>query len=154
MWARELVRVIERLKEDPEYYKARRDFHEACEKMAEAKLLPSDAYAFYEAGLNLLLDRRGRDHSLYSETLSSQHRLLENIRAAWLHGDTETRRVERSEVVSQLNELASYAPGLSLNEVCTQATSSRDLTPLTTWSTNLYVEFQRLEVKCLHILMS
>jgi Mn-dependent DtxR family transcriptional regulator len=92
--------------------------------MAEPKPLSSDIYSPYEAGLRLMLDRLGRGHPRYSETLVYQQRLTENISQARLYGDTDTRKSERAEVIDRLNELSLAVLGLSFNELCDQVSPS------------------------------
>jgi hypothetical protein len=65
-----------------------------------------------------LLNRIGRDHPRYLEALGYQQRLVENIRQTKRHGDTDTRRAERSEVIERLNELALSALHMRFGELC------------------------------------
>lgn len=83
----------------------------------EETALP-DLYAAYEAGLDHLLARLGNEHPRYSEALTFQSRLLENIGQSRRHGDTETRRAERSQIVTALNELALTTLGQSFIDLC------------------------------------
>jgi hypothetical protein len=78
----------------------------------------SDAYSSYEVGLRQLLRRLGQDHSLHVEALVYQQRLLENIAQSRLHGDTDTRKAERSAIIGRLNDLALSALGVSFSELC------------------------------------
>lgn len=71
----------------------------------------------YEVALRRLLEGLGKDHYLYAEALTLQARLLENIRQERLFGASETTRVERSRLVSALNQLALNALGTSLNDL-------------------------------------
>jgi hypothetical protein len=80
----------------------------------------------YEVALQHLLEGLGKDHHLYAEALILQSRLLENIRQERLYGATETTRVERSRLVSALNQLALNALGTSINDL---AMGSRTATP-------------------------
>lgn len=82
----------------------------------------NDAYSLYEAGTRELLNRMGRDHSLYSEGLVYQQRLTENIAQSRQYGDTPTRKADRAEIVRQLNELSRRELGVSLSELCDQIT--------------------------------
>jgi len=77
-----------------------------------------DVFTPYETGLTHLLRRLGKDHPRYTEALTLQSRLLENIVQARRYGDTETRRAERAQIVEQLNTLALDALGKSFNELC------------------------------------
>ena len=52
-----------------------------------------------------------------AENSQLQQRLMENINQTRLYGDTETRRAERAEVVSHLNNLASESIGQSFNDL-------------------------------------
>jgi hypothetical protein len=92
--------------------------------MAEPKPLSSDVYSPYESGLRLMLDKLGRDHSRYSETLVYQQRLTDNISQARRYGDTDTRKSERAEVIDRLNELSLAVLGMAFNELCDQASPS------------------------------
>jgi len=75
--------------------------------------MTEDVYTPYEAGLRALLARLGSGHARYTEALTYQQRLTENVAAARRYGDTETRRAERSEIVDRLNALAMEALGVS-----------------------------------------
>ncbi len=77
-----------------------------------------DVYSSYETGLSQLLNRIGQQHPRYSDALVYQHRLKENIAQSRRHGDTETRRAERSEIIERLNELAVSVLGTTFDELC------------------------------------
>jgi len=83
-----------------------------------------DVYTSYETGLRWLLQYLGPGHSRYSEALVYEQRLSENIARSRLHGDTETRRAERSEIISRLDELALLAVGKSFSELRDPTTPS------------------------------
>jgi len=83
-----------------------------------------DVYTLYETGLCRLLQYLGPGHSRNSEALVYEQRLSENIARSRLHGDTETRRAERSEIISRLNELALLAVGKSFSELRDSTTPS------------------------------
>lgn len=76
-----------------------------------------DPLTALEHGLTRLLERIGSEHPRYTEALTLQSRLLENISAARTYGDTETRRAERAQIVDALNQLALKAVGVSFNEI-------------------------------------
>jgi tetratricopeptide (TPR) repeat protein len=78
----------------------------------------SDPLTALERGLTRLLERMGSDHPRYTEALTLQSRLLENISATRIYGDTETRRAERAQTVEALNQLALEVTGVSFNELC------------------------------------
>jgi len=80
-----------------------------------------EVYASYAAGLRRLRQHLGPGHPRYSDALAYEQRLSENIARSRLHGDTETRRAERSEIIGHLNELASSAVGTPFNELCSIA---------------------------------
>jgi tetratricopeptide (TPR) repeat protein len=82
----------------------------------------ADLYSTYEAGLRRLVDRLGKDHPHYDEALIYQQRLAENLAETRQHGDTDTRRADRSEIVEQINRLALSEIGISFGELCSQAT--------------------------------
>jgi len=76
-----------------------------------------DVYSSYETELDQLLNRLGQNHPFYLETLTYKTRLRENINQTQLHGDTETRRSERSQIMAQLNKLALSALGIPFSEL-------------------------------------
>jgi len=78
----------------------------------------SDAFAAYETGLSLLLERLGHDHPRHAEALILQAHLLENIAQVRRYGDTETRRAKRAQIVDALNTLALGEVGATFNELC------------------------------------
>lgn len=77
-----------------------------------------DSFTHYEIGLVNLVEQIGQDHPRYVEGLGYQTRLRENINWARHHGDTETRRSERSEIIAQLNDLALTVLGESFTDLC------------------------------------
>ncbi len=86
--------------------------------MTEQKAVPTDAFSAYEAGLRQLLEKLGRNHPRYSEALTYQHRLGENLSQARRYGDIGTRGAARAEIIDRLNELALAELGVSFNELC------------------------------------
>ena len=78
----------------------------------------TDVFSSYEQGLKTLLERLGQDHPRYTEALTFQSRLLENMAQARRYGDTETRRAERAQIVDGLNRLALETGGPDFNELC------------------------------------
>lgn len=78
----------------------------------------TDAFTSYETGLTELLERLGKDHPRYTEVLTLQSRLLENVSQARQYSDTETRRAERAQTVDALNRLALETVEVSFNELC------------------------------------
>jgi len=72
----------------------------------------------YLEGLRKLLGQLGQAHPRYVEGLTLEQRLHENIAQTRRHGDTETRRAERSQIVEALNRLALEEAGTSFNELC------------------------------------
>lgn len=77
-----------------------------------------DIYTPYEIGACRLLKHMGRTHTRYSDGLVFQQRLKENINAARRHGDNETRRTERAEIIDRLNGLTLAVLEMSFNELC------------------------------------
>jgi len=77
-----------------------------------------DDYLPYEMGLHQLLSRIKQNHSRYSEALVYQQRLIENISRSRRYGDTATSRVERSEIIDRLNDLALSTIGIAFSELC------------------------------------
>lgn len=80
--------------------------------------LLADPFFSYQQGLKRLLERIGRQHPLYSEALVYQQRLNESIAYSKRFGDTETRRAERAEILTYLNELALTVLNQSFNQLC------------------------------------
>jgi tetratricopeptide (TPR) repeat protein len=90
------------------------------EKPARVQEPPS-----YEAGLRCLLNQLGKGHPRYLEALTYQQRLTENTAEALQHGETDTLKAERSQIIEQLNVLALSALGIPFNELCSQAESPK-----------------------------
>lgn len=67
----------------------------------------TDVFSAYESGLEELLRRLTGGHHRYTEALTLQSRLLENISQTRHYGDTETRRSDRAQIIEALNRLAS-----------------------------------------------
>ena len=78
----------------------------------------NDIFTPYEQGPTRLLARLGRDHPRYTEALTLEHRLRENIAQARRYGDTETRRADRAQIIGALNGLAQETLGTSFNALC------------------------------------
>ncbi len=87
----------------------------------------SSVFREYESGLGRLLESLGRNHPRYTEALTLQARLLENLGSVRLYGDTETRRAERAQILDSLNRLALEEVGESFLELAKrdEATSER-----------------------------
>jgi formylglycine-generating enzyme required for sulfatase activity len=77
----------------------------------------SDVFTRYELALEQLLARLGPQHPRAVEARTLQARLLENITAARRHGDTESRRAERSEIREALDLLAVASLDVPFNEL-------------------------------------
>jgi len=77
----------------------------------------SDVFTRYELALQQLLARLGKQHPRAAEARTLQARLLENIAAARRHGDTESRRAERSEIREALDLLAVASLDVTFNEL-------------------------------------
>ena len=78
----------------------------------------SDPFDAYETGLARLLTRLDEGHPRYTEALTLQSRLQENIVQSRRYGDTESRRAERAQIVNALNRLALRVLGVSFNDLC------------------------------------
>ena len=76
-----------------------------------------DAFTPYETGLTRLLERLDSDHPRYTEALTLQSRLLENIAQTRRYGDTDALKHARAQIVDSLNRLALETVGVSFNEV-------------------------------------
>ena len=83
----------------------------------------ADEFTPYEVGMKKLLEQLGKDHTAYDDALTFQQRLTENIDAARTHGDTETLRHERSQIMNSLNRLAQMHLNVSFNDLCESVTS-------------------------------
>ncbi len=77
----------------------------------------TEVYTHYEHGLQTLLERLGKEHYRYTEALTLQARLLENIALTQQYGDTETRRAERAQILDGLNALSIAVLQVSFNDV-------------------------------------
>jgi formylglycine-generating enzyme required for sulfatase activity len=78
----------------------------------------SDAFTLYETGLAYFLERLGQDHPRYTEALTLEAQLRENVGVARLDGDTEIRRADRSRILRELNRLALETVRISFNTLC------------------------------------
>lgn len=78
----------------------------------------TDTFAGYRAGLVALLARLGTAHPRFTEALTYEQRLRENLAASEREGDTETRRAERAAVIARLNVLVQETLGGSFNALC------------------------------------
>jgi hypothetical protein len=76
-----------------------------------------DTFTSYKTGLTEMLERLGKTHPRYTEAMTLQSRLQENINQTQLYGDTETRRAERARIVDALNHLALSTVEMSLSEL-------------------------------------
>lgn len=83
--------------------------------------LEADAFTMYEEGLERLLERMSVTDAGYGDVLVYEQRLLENVRMARLHGDTDLRQSNRSEIIGQLNRVTLDALGVSFNALCAGA---------------------------------
>lgn len=72
----------------------------------------------YESGLDILRERLGSDQPYYRDFLIDEQRLRENISSIRRFGDTERRRIERADIIVELNELALATLNVSFNDLC------------------------------------
>jgi hypothetical protein len=63
-----------------------------------------------------LLERLGYNHPRYADAAILQARMLENIAQTRLHGDSEGRRADRTQILDALNRLALEIIGVSFVE--------------------------------------
>ena len=77
-----------------------------------------DAFTPYETGLAHFLERLEQDHPRYTEALTLEAQLRENVGQARLDGDTETRRADRARILRELNRLALQTVRISFNTLC------------------------------------
>jgi len=78
----------------------------------------SDGFTPYETGVAQFLERLGQDHPRYTEALTLEAQLGENVGQARLDGDTETRRADRARILRELNRLALETVRISFNDLC------------------------------------
>lgn len=76
------------------------------------------SFEAYQSGLRELLRRVDRGRDDYTDALTLQTRLTDNLSDAQRYGDTETRRAERAQILDALNGLALRALGVSFSELC------------------------------------
>ena len=116
----ELIRMIRQVR--PDMMKAavggETDTSQANKPTYQAARQHRDSSSHYEIGLTNLLDQMGQDHSRYVEALGYQTRLQENTNWTRRHGNTETRRAERAEIIGQLNQLTLAVLSKSFNTLC------------------------------------
>src|SRR3989304_479762 len=84
----------------------------------------SDIFNTYENGLDQLLKKTGNNHPRYSELLTLQARLLENIKLTRLYGDSEARRADRAQILSIINQIAIETAGVSFNQIIEEYTKT------------------------------
>lgn len=77
----------------------------------------TDLFSGYERGVEILLERLGKEHHRYAEGLVLQLSLMENIVQTRRYGDTETQRAERARIVDALNRIAMECLNISFNEI-------------------------------------
>lgn len=77
----------------------------------------TDEYSHYELAMDKLLNEMGHSHPKFSNILTYEQRLKENIRKSRCHGDNETRRTERSEIISHLNDDTGNILGKTFNKL-------------------------------------
>ena len=75
-------------------------------------------YSSYRHGLNLFLERLGKDHEQYGTLLTYQQRLLENLSDVEHYGDTETYAHDRARIIASLNQLALSSVDSSFIQLC------------------------------------
>ena len=92
----------------------------------------NDEFTRYENGVAALLARLGEAHPHYLEAVNYRTRLIhENITATRLYGNTETRRAERHEILTQINRLTLDVWGLPFDDLCsTPATATAPPQPI------------------------
>jgi len=84
-----------------------------------------DMLLLYKKGLErLLIQLDEEEHSAFSAVETYQARLLENLFSTDLHGDTETLRATRSQIIKSLNEVTHKFFKMSFVKYCMSNTSS------------------------------
>lgn len=99
----------------------------------------SDWYSRYEQAVEELLVRIDKNHPLYSDLLTFQSRLKENIYQARRHGDTENLRATRSQILEQLDITSEKTIGCSFQELSQMVASEKQSPYPNFW--------QRFEIK-------
>ena len=79
-----------------------------------------DVYSRYEKGLQEFMAQLDKADPRYSEALSFQQRLQENIDRARRYGSTDELEADRNEIIALLNDLCQDTLGHSFNELCQQ----------------------------------
>lgn len=87
------------------------------------------SFDVYEDGVRRLLDKLGKGHRRYTEALTLQSRLQENLDGAREYGDDENRRAGRAQVIGDLNRLALETVEVSFNEICANQRKSAAVEP-------------------------
>jgi WD40 repeat protein len=82
-----------------------------------------DNFDNLEDGVRRLLERLGKEHRRYMETLTLQSRLEENLNDIRVYGDDENRRTDRARIMEQLNRLALETTETSFNALCNKRKS-------------------------------
>lgn len=86
----------------------------------EANLSQStaDSLSSYTQGVERLLAQLDRGQPQYSEVLSYQRQLADNIQQARLYGDPQSIRVARTEIIANLNRLSLDTLNMPFNKLC------------------------------------
>lgn len=100
-----------------------------------------DLFTPYERGVRTLLERLGNQHEEYANAEVLKQRLMENISATRLYGDTETRRAERAEIINQVSLLARFALGLSFDEMCHPMPETTPVSPPEPYTYDIFLSY-------------
>ncbi len=88
------------------------------------------SFDVYEYGVRRLLEKLGPEHSRYTEALTLQSRLRENLDGAREYGDDENRRAGQAQIIGSLNRLALETTRVSFHALCEgQPAHALDLPP-------------------------
>jgi hypothetical protein len=106
--------------------------------LGHADVRQPDKYSRYEAGLRRLLDQMEQDHPRYTEALTYEQRLTENIYECRLDGDTDRNTSDRSKIIRQLNSLALSVLHVPFNALCDSGLSYQPKFLQITWDLASY----------------
>jgi hypothetical protein len=92
--------------------------HNHSSKTSKRSNDEGDIYSKYLTGLDHLRRRIEQGHPLYSEFLAYEQQLKEIVFLSQRHGDTDSHRARRSQVIEYLNKLTLSVLQITFNELC------------------------------------
>jgi len=85
-----------------------------------------NSISHYEQGIDILLERLGKEHKHYADVLTLQARLRKNDDDTTRLGENEVRRTEWAHIVDGLNRIALEISGQGFDELCSPLRISQD----------------------------